>query len=557
MPDQPMHPAGDHNPRNNPRQHKRPTRRRPANGHPGASHGGVEAHHGSGAASAHPGFEGAQQHGAHPGADAPAAAPAEAAAPVYPAGHDAASQEAAARAAYEEYAAATNHPHPGAANHPQYGSRYQSESGYAGFANTAAGNPRVAPARPTPGQMSPYDPSLYKKKGKKKAGIAGIVAAVLVLGAIGVGVYMYLNPATFNMTVNGMTRTVDNGTTVADLVSQGVVTPKPGNLIDVEGEVLEEGGGNAFDGTLNGEPISDPNTPVHKGDSVQIGNGSDKMEDYDVETIEKKPKQKMLGEGAIHVYIPGETGQVEKRTGKVSGKTAKEVVKKATDNIYFQYNANPGDEKVVALTFDDGPWPTTEELLKVLKDNDAKATFFTIGRQIADQPKTMKKMAEAGHQIATHSWDHADSGGGNGVDMTRQNAETQIEEVQKGQQAIADATGQEASKAFRSPGGNFHDDIIWTLQPYITSEIGWNIDTEDWRTPGAEAIAERIMGAKSGDIILMHDGGGSRDQTIEALKVALPYLREKGFKFVTIDELLAYDDAKALAEAAAETAAAE
>lgn len=528
MPDQSMPPAGTHNPRNNLRQHKRPTRR-----HPGST-------------SAH----------------APVSTEAEASAMQgrvsaevgYPAGRDAASQEAAARAAYEEYAAATYQPHPGAANHPQYGSRYQSESGYAGFAATA-GNPRVAPARPTSGQMSPYDSSRYKKKGRKKAGIAGIVAAVVILGAIGVGVYLYLNPTTFNMTVNGMTRTVDTGTTVADLVAQGVVSPKAGNLIDVEGEVLEEGGGNPFDGTINGNPIDDPNTQVHKGDSVQIGNGSDVMEEYDAETVEKKPKNKELGEGAIHVYIPGETGQVEKRTGKVSGKTAKEVVKKATNNIYFKYNANPGDDKVVALTFDDGPWDTTGDLLSLLKEYDAKATFFTIGKQISGQPKTMEKMAAAGHQIATHSWDHAETGGGNSVDMTRQSPEKQIEEVQQGQQAITDATGKEASKVFRSPGGNYHDDIIWNLQPYVTAEIGWNIDTEDWQRPGAEAIAEAIMSAKSGDIILMHDGGGPRTQTIDALRIALPYLKEKGFKFVTIDELLAYDDVKALAEAAEEAAA--
>ena len=74
------------------------------------------------------------------------------------------------------------------------------------------------------------------------------------------------------------------------------------------------------------------------------------------------------------------------------------------------------------------------------------------------------------------------------------------------------------------------------------------MDTEDWRRPGVDAIAQRIESAKSGDIILMHDGGGPRSQTIEALRIALPYLREQGFKFVTIDELLAYDDAKAIAQ---------
>lgn len=212
----------------------------------------------------------------------------------------------------------------------------------------------------------------------------------------------------------------------------------------------------------------------------------DVTEEYDVTTEETAPGQVELGEGAIHVYVPGEAAQVEKRTGKVSGKTVEETVKEGSDNVYLKYNANTNGEKVIALTFDDGPWPTTSELLDVLKENDAVATFFTIGEQISDKTDyvdTIKRMAAEGHQIGTHSYDHAATGGGNGVDMTRPKPEKQTEEVQMGQQAIADATGSEASKVFRSPGGNFHDEIIWNLQPYITSEIGWNVDTEDWRRP--------------------------------------------------------------------------
>ena len=206
--------------------------------------------------------------------------------------------------------------------------------------------------------------------------------------------------------------------------------------------------------------------------------------------------------------------------GKVSGKSVQETVKEGSDNVYLKYNANTNGEKVIALTFDDGPWPTTSELLDVLKENDAVATFFTIGEQISDKTdyvETIQRMAAEGHQIGTHSYDHAATGGGNGVDMTRQSPEKQIEEVQMGQQAIADATGSiEASKVFRSPGGNFHGEIIWNLQPYITSEIGWNVDTEDsWRRPGADAIAERLLSVKPGDVVLMHDGGGDRSQTIE------------------------------------------
>ena len=79
----------------------------------------------------------------------------------------------------------------------------------------------------------------------------------------------------------------------------------------------------------------------------------------------------------------------------------------------------------------------------------------------------------------------------------------------------------------RAPGGNFKGDIVWTLQPYIDAEIGWNVDTEDWRRPGADTIASRIMKAKPGSVILMHDGGGDRSQTVEALKKALPQLKQE------------------------------
>ena len=530
MPNQPTTPAGgSHNPRNNPRPHPKPTRRHPSQE--------------TGSFSAAPYLTGPAA--VLPPDDDPAVAGYS-----YPSGHDAASQEAAARAAYEQYAAAVSQPHPQAANHPQYGSRYQQQGGYAGYAPAGA-NPRVMPAQKTEGQMTPYDDmGRYKKKGKKKGGIVSAIVAVVILAVIGVGVYLYLNPPTYNVTVNGMTRTVHDGATVGDIINEGIVSPKPGNLLAVDGEVLEEGGGTPFTGTINGSEFTDAATALHKGDTLQIEDGADATEDYETETVESEPGHQELGDGAIHVYVPGETGQVEKRTGKVSGKTVEETVREGRDNIYLKYNADTKGEKVVALTFDDGPIGTTPELLDVLKQYGVKATFFTIGDQIFDKTdfsEVVKRAADEGHQICTHSYDHA-SGSGRGVDMTRMSADEQIAEVQKGQDAITQATGKEASKIFRSPGGNYHDEIIWTLQPYVTGEIGWNVDTEDWRRPGAEAIAQRLLSVKPGDVVLMHDGGGDRSQTIEALKIALPQLVEEGYKFVTIDQLIAYDDVEALAK---------
>lgn len=538
MPNQPTTPAGgSHNPRNNSRPHPKPTRRHPSQE--------------TGSFSAAPYLTG-------PAAVLPPDDESAVAGYSYPSGHDAASQEAAARAAYEQYAAAVSQPHPQAANHPQYGSRYQQQGGYAGYAPAGA-NPRVMPAQKTEGQMTPYDDmGRYKKKGKKKGGIVSAIVAVVILAVIGVGVYLYLNPPTYNVTVNGMTRTVHDGATVGDIINEGIVSPKPGNLLAVDGEVLEEGGGTPFTGTINGSEFTDAATALHKGDTLQIEDGADATEDYETETVESEPGHQELGDGAIHVYVPGETGQVEKRTGKVSGKTVEETVREGRDNIYLKYNADTKGEKVVALTFDDGPIGTTPELLDVLKQYGVKATFFTIGDQIFDKTdfsEVVKRAADEGHQICTHSYDHA-SGSGRGVDMTRMSADEQIAEVQKGQDAITQATGKEASKIFRSPGGNYHDEIIWTLQPYVTGEIGWNVDTEDWRRPGAEAVAQRLLSVKPGDVVLMHDGGGDRSQTIEALKIALPQLVEEGYKFVTIDQLIAYDDVEALAKDLQDAAAA-
>ena len=78
------------------------------------------------------------------------------------------------------------------------------------------------------------------------------------------------------------------------------------------------------------------------------------------------------------------------------------------------------------------------------------------------------------------------------------------------------------------------------IGPKVSAEIGWDIDSQDWRRPGSAAIANQIKSAWPGAIILMHDGGGDRSQTVEALKDALPYLKEQGYRFVTIDELMSY-----------------
>ena len=164
-------------------------------------------------------------------------------------------------------------------------------------------------------------------------------------------------------------------------------------------------------------------------------------------------------------------------------------------------NVSPqvGEDKVVALTFDDGPWPeSTAAVLDVLADQGAKATFFTVGNRIDGEGVDLVKRAAAeGHQICSHSFDHA-AGDGQSVNLGYMTPEDQVAEVQKGYEAIEAATGAEASHVFRTPGGNYGEGVMRNVGPLISAEIGWNIDSQDWRKPGAAAIANQVKNAWPG-----------------------------------------------------------
>lgn len=385
----------------------------------------------------------------------------------------------------------------------------------------------------------------HAKRRRKKRTPLKVIATLLVLAVIGVGGYFgyqtYMHNCPVKVTINGETKTIEGAQrSLEGLLDQGVVTVKAGNLVAVDESVLTEGGGQRCTAKLNGTATTELSTHLNQGDTIELTDGANVMEEYSDSEEQAIPFTfEKVGSGAVHQFLSkGETGTKAVRTGKVSGKTVDVVSKEAVNQTLAYYNVNTNGEKVIALTFDDGPWPTTtEEILDILKANGAKATFYTIGEQIANHASTVKRAASEGHEIATHTYDHA-SGSGQGVSLDLMSTAERQEEVTKGLACIEEVTGTKATTAFRSPGGNFSEATAKDLASIVSAEIGWNIDTEDWRKPGAEAIANRIKSAKPGSIILMHDGGGDRSQTVEALRMALPYLKQQGYKFVTVGELL-------------------
>ncbi len=376
---------------------------------------------------------------------------------------------------------------------------------------------------------------------RQSSGLLPLLILALVL-VVAFGIHRFLR---LGVTVNGEKMTVWRGTTVEKLLDKEVVNPTPGDLLAIDGSIITEGGGERCSVEIDGE-AADVTSKLKRKASVNIGDGADVTEDSTVSeesipygTADDSREFGLYWSGSIHLLSDGQEGVRTVTTGSVSGITLDEVTKPAIDSGYRIYTARPAD-KVIALTFDDGPWEgTTSEILDILEQYGARATFFTIGNQISSYPDEVRRAKALGCQVCTHTWDHA-AGSGQGVNLTYMSASEQIDEIQRGYNAISEVLGEEPSHIMRAPGGNFYGDIISTLWPYVDAEIGWDVDTEDWRLPGADAIAAAITSAQPGQVVLMHDGGGDRSQTVAALRQAMPVMVEQGYSFITIDEMLAY-----------------
>ncbi len=189
------------------------------------------------------------------------------------------------------------------------------------------------------------------------------------------------------------------------------------------------------------------------------------------------------------------------------------------------------DEKVIALTFDDGPDPRyTPEILEVLSKYDAKATFFVLGRSAEKYPEIIKRQYKEGHELANHTYSH----------MFKARSPKLDEELEKTNSIISRITGYSPT-LFRPVGGIYTDEMINTAQKNGFKVViwSWHLDTQDWKSPGVSRITKKVLdGASPGDVVLFHDGGGNRSQTIKALEQILPKLESEGYKFVTISELM-------------------
>lgn len=192
-------------------------------------------------------------------------------------------------------------------------------------------------------------------------------------------------------------------------------------------------------------------------------------------------------------------------------------------------------KKVVALTFDDGPSPTsTPAILKTLVDDRAKATFFMLGQAAEANPKMVRAVVRDGMEIGNHTYAH--------INLAVHSAAQDQADLERTQAVLKKITGT-LPTLMRPPYGAYNKTTLSvTRQLHLKVVLwSWTEDPKDWANPGVSAIVSRVLNhVEPGDIILFHDGGGDRIQTVRAIPLIVKTLTAEGYRMVTVSQLLAY-----------------
>jgi peptidoglycan/xylan/chitin deacetylase (PgdA/CDA1 family) len=223
-----------------------------------------------------------------------------------------------------------------------------------------------------------------------------------------------------------------------------------------------------------------------------------------------------------------------KKDSKAVAAVAKKKAKKVTVPIdpatriitQAQKDAKQPDKKYVALTFDDGPSEEyTPKVLAILKEHNIHATFCLIGRQVKKYPELVKQIVAEGHKVADHSMNHDE--------RLPYRSEKKIKTEILAEKTLIESIVPEAKvEYYRAPGGVWSYKLRTMVVSWGMKPLGWSVDTKDWQNPGVESIiATAQKQVSNGGVILMHDAGGNRSESVEALKKLIPILEKDGYEF--------------------------
>lgn len=187
-------------------------------------------------------------------------------------------------------------------------------------------------------------------------------------------------------------------------------------------------------------------------------------------------------------------------------------------------------KKQIALTFDDGPGPYTQQVVDILKKSAVTATFFLVGEWISSRKSLVQEMFTSGFELGNHSWSHPSLAGG-GSAARNQLTKTQAE--------IKSVTGFTPC-VMRPPYGSTSSALVSVVKSLGLVSVLWLDDPRDWSRPGVANITSIATKVKEGRFIVLHDGGGSRQQTVAALPTIIDSFKKRGYKFVTVSQMMGY-----------------
>jgi peptidoglycan/xylan/chitin deacetylase (PgdA/CDA1 family)/sulfur carrier protein ThiS len=365
---------------------------------------------------------------------------------------------------------------------------------------------------------------------RRFAVLASVLAIVIVAVA---GAWAAAGPIAVR--VNDKTLRVARGTTVARLLARRDQQGLRGDLVAVDGNVLEEGKGAGPKALIEGREVP-PTRALAGGDRVTITPGADTTEPATRKERSFEASPTYDGSGPYEfIRLPGKPGLEVVLRGKVSNRVVRLVEKPAVPAVIRRatwFTSPPplieGDH--VALTFDDGPNPPyTGQILDILKEADVKATFFMLGTAVARHPDLAARIAQEGHTVANHSYYHLNWNTISVAQLEDEMAWTSA--------AILKATGK-SPLWLRPPGGRTNSRVYRTAREQNLALVLWDGDTNDWKKPPPATITySALSGIRPGGTILMHDGGGDRSNTVAALPGVIAGIKKRGYSCVTLDQL--------------------
>lgn len=341
--------------------------------------------------------------------------------------------------------------------------------------------------------------------------------------------------------LNGVEAKARINSSIEQLIADQELNPSPGNLLAVDDSVLEKEGGERVSVKLNGKRVSASklaDTKLQPNDKVEVANGRDRYEEHDVQATEIAPTLTVEGRGAIkYVKTWGVPGRSEVWVGKQSGITAdKGVVQEVVNCEVVCRSVSPDKKgkKYVALTFDEGPSENTQQIVKILQEKGAGATFFLSGDAVKKRSDAVKAIARAGFDIGSNSYSDVDLSGLSGDDLRNQ--------LTRGFDAISKAADV-STALLRPPYGAFSEQDWAQAMDLVSVVVTWNIDSGDWTLPGAQAVADTVVGSVSnGNIVLLTDNSSTSAQTVEALPLIIDRLQAEGYELLSLSDLIKTDE---------------